>query len=201
MSPALRTAGGATLDCRAERWFAPACRTDQRLLHRAVGPVLDVGCGPGRHLIALAERGIPALGIDITPDALRVARSRGADVLHRNVFDPLPGTGRWPTILLLDGNVGIGGDPVLLLQRVAELLAPTGQVLVELSAPGESAPPEQVRFHIEADDSPFFPFARLGADVLPAVATAAGLCTADLWPEGGRWFGRLVRRAGDDNGR
>ena len=36
---------------------------------------------------------------------------RGATVLQRDIFGPLPGEGRWGTALLFDGNVGIGGDP------------------------------------------------------------------------------------------
>ena len=31
--------------------------------------------------------------------------------------------------MLLDGNLGIGGDPVLLLRRVRELLAPDAEIL------------------------------------------------------------------------
>ena len=41
---------------------------------------------------------------------------RGGAALRRDVFAPLPGEGRWYTALLADGNVGIGGDPVALLQ-------------------------------------------------------------------------------------
>ncbi|MDQ6797207.1 MAG: class I SAM-dependent methyltransferase, partial [Actinomycetota bacterium] len=62
------------------RWLGPADSEDERLLDRAVGPVLDIGCGPGRHLLALARRGVEATGIDVTPAAVRVARSRGASV-------------------------------------------------------------------------------------------------------------------------
>ena len=39
----------------------------------------------------------------------------GGPALRRSVFDPLPGEGRWGTALLLDGNIGIGGDPRALL--------------------------------------------------------------------------------------
>ena len=44
--------------------------------------------------------------------------TRGVAALLRDVFDPVPGEGRWETALLADGNIGIGGDPVALLERV-----------------------------------------------------------------------------------
>jgi hypothetical protein len=42
-------------------------------------------------------------------------------------------------VLLLDGNIGIGGDPHRLLRRVRELLTPTGRLLVELDVDGVTA--------------------------------------------------------------
>ncbi|MFM8972773.1 MAG: class I SAM-dependent methyltransferase [Actinomycetota bacterium] len=36
--------------------------------------VLDVGCGPGRHAVALARRGIEVVGVDCSPDFLALAR-------------------------------------------------------------------------------------------------------------------------------
>ena len=94
-----------------------------------------MGSGPGRLTIALAERGIPALGIDVAPAAVRLTRTSGALALPRDVFGRVPGTGRWMTVLLADGSIGIGGDPVVLLRRIAELLAPAGQALVEIQPP------------------------------------------------------------------
>ena len=120
------------LDLPVRRWFLPADPAEHPALDRATGPALDIGCGPGRHLIALAERGVFALGIDISPNMLDAARARGANVLERSVFDRVPGASRWRTALLLDGNIGIGGDPVALLSRVTELLAPDGRIIVEI---------------------------------------------------------------------
>src|SRR2546430_17281263 len=39
--------------------------------------VLDVGCGPGRHPLALARRGIDVVGIDIARRFLELARGAG----------------------------------------------------------------------------------------------------------------------------
>jgi SAM-dependent methyltransferase len=36
--------------------------------------VLDVGCGPGRHALALARRGIEVAGVDLSPDFVASAR-------------------------------------------------------------------------------------------------------------------------------
>jgi SAM-dependent methyltransferase len=40
--------------------------------------VLDVGCGPGRHALALARRGISVHGVDLSPDFIDLARASAA---------------------------------------------------------------------------------------------------------------------------
>ena len=104
-------------------WLARADAADLALLAHCQGPTLDIGCGPGRMTEALALAGHAVLGIDVVPEAVRQTRARGVPALRRSVFDPLPGEGRWETALLADGNIGIGGDPVALLERARELVA------------------------------------------------------------------------------
>ena len=118
------------------RWLAPADAADLLALEPVVSPVLDVGCGPGRLLAALAAQGRAATGIDISPVAVRLARRRGGQAICASVFSPLLAAGAWRSVLLLDGNVGIGGDPERLLARVAELLTPGGEAIVEVEPPG-----------------------------------------------------------------
>src|SRR5688500_15452734 len=40
------------------------------------GPVLDVGCGTGEHVLMAAARGLDAVGIDIAPTAIRLAEAK-----------------------------------------------------------------------------------------------------------------------------
>jgi SAM-dependent methyltransferase len=168
---------------------------DDSLLCRCAGPTLDVGAGPGRLTIALAERGVPALGIDIMPYAVALARSAGALALQRDVFGALPGAGRWSTVLLADGNIGIGGDPAALLRRARDLLAPDGRVVAEVSPPGSGSPCEQVRLRTAGAAGPWFPWAWVGADEAAATAAVAGLRVARAWADAGRWFTVLTRSA------
>jgi SAM-dependent methyltransferase len=161
---------------------------DASLIDRCGGPTLDVGSGPGRLTVALAERGVPALGIDVTPQAVRLAQSAGALTLQRDVFSPVPGTGRWIIVLLADGSIGIGGDPVALLSRVAELLAPRGQALVEVRPPGQELRREQVRLRHGKQVGDWFPWAYVGADQLAGIASEAGLSRGEAWSSDGRWF-------------
>ena len=51
---------------------------------RGQGPVLDAGCGPGRLTRHLADRGVAAFGIDLSPEMVRTARQRHPD-LHFTV--------------------------------------------------------------------------------------------------------------------
>jgi SAM-dependent methyltransferase len=166
---------------------------DCSLVDRCSGPTLDVGSGPGRLTIALAERGIPALGIDVTPYAVHLSRAAGALTLLRDVFGRVPGAGRWMTVLLADGNIGIGGDPVALLRRVTELLTPNGQALVEVQAPGSALRAEEVRLRHGAQASGWFPWAYVGVDQIAGIARNADLAAAETWSIAGRWFAMLRR--------
>jgi SAM-dependent methyltransferase len=178
------------------RWFGAIEDVDERVLDTvAHGPVLDVGCGPGRHVAALAARGIPALGIDITTGALDVARGRGACVLRRSVFDRVPAAGRWASVLLLDGNVGIGGAPRALLRRVRELLRPGGIALVELDAPSERRAPRVVHFEVDAVRGPWFTLSVVTVEDLGNLAHASAFVARSVWHDEGRWFAALQREA------
>ena len=174
-------------------WTSDEAPGDGGLLARCRGPVLDVGCGPGRLAAALMARGIPALGVDIAPCAVALARARGATVLERSVYERLPAERRWVTALLADGNVGIGGDPVRLLSRVRDLLAPGGFLLVEAGAPGSPTGPVRLRLQDDLGSSEEFCWAWLAVEDVAAVAIEAGLRPAGTWAECGRWFATLIR--------
>jgi SAM-dependent methyltransferase len=191
--PVLRDERGRTAPLPIDVWLGPAGAVDERVLDRARGPVLDVGCGPGRHVHALARRGVLAVGIDISPVAAALARRRGATVLEASIFDRLPGAGGWSTALLLDGNIGIGGCPEALLRRLAALLAPGGTVLAELDAPGTGVARGRVRIEVGEIVSEWFGWARVGVDAVEVPARAAGLRVTARWRDGGRWFAELER--------
>ncbi len=190
----VRFADGTLRELPVQQWCDPADAADQALLARATGPTLDVGCGPGRLTAALSARGVLALGIDIAPAAVRLARERGATALLRSVFGPVPAAGRWAHALLADGNVGIGGDPVALLSRVRDLLEPAGLTHVELGAPGGPCGATPARLESAAGAGAWFPWAHLTVDGLPTVAAAADLQVREVWSAGDRWFADLATR-------
>ncbi|MEV0578812.1 methyltransferase domain-containing protein [Streptomyces sp. NPDC050392] len=194
----LRRTDGWLLPLDVERWCAGADAADLSALRRCEGPVLDIGCGPGRLVAALAARGHRALGIDVSEAAVERTLRLGGSALRRSVFEPLPGEGRWGTVLLVDGNVGIGGDPCHLLRRTAELLAPGGLLIAE-TAPQDID--ERVRVQLDdgrsygSDPAPAdpFPWARLGTSALLEYARPHGLRTVDQWEADGRSFVSLRR--------
>jgi SAM-dependent methyltransferase len=94
--------------------------------------VLDVGCGPGRHSLALARRGIDVLGIDLSPDFIALARDNDTtarfetkdvrDLDDDQAFDAL--------ICLCQGGFGLlgGADDERVFARFARALRPNGKL-------------------------------------------------------------------------
>ena len=189
----MRRADGRVEPLPLARWLGPVDDADAELLERVEGSVLDIGCGPGRHVAALQAAGHPCLGLDLSPVAVEITRGRGADAFRGSVFADVPDAGGWDTALLLDGNIGIGGEPATLLERARELLAPRGAVLAELDPPGARTGVTRVR--LEAPDvvSEWFPWAHVSVDTVAEVAAGAGLVPDWTMRSGERWFTALRR--------
>jgi SAM-dependent methyltransferase len=197
----LRADNGTRLPLDPARWHAGPTPAEERLLDSMTGPVLDIGCGPGRFVIGLAQRGTVALGVDPAPAAVALCRSRGAPVLQKSVFDPLPGQGRWRSVLLADGNIGIGGDPERLLQRCGELLAGDGIAIIEvepLASVVGGWRAYRARLERGRSRGPWFCWAVVGADAIADLARAAGLrlLRLDRVTAEGRCFAHLGRIGG-----
>jgi SAM-dependent methyltransferase len=194
----LRRTDGWLLPLEVERWCARADAVDRAVLDHCEGAVLDVGCGPGRLVAELAAHGRTVLGIDVSEAAVDHTVRLGGQALRRSVFEPLPGEGRWDTVLLMDGNIGIGGEPAALLQRVAALLRPGGLLIAE-TVPGHVD--ERARVQVvdavagaRAAGAPF-PWARLGTPALLRYARRAGWRPVAQWSAGGRCFASLRTRS------
>ncbi len=186
---------GRVLPLAILRYLDDADDVDYTVFDQCVAPVLDVGCGPGRIVHALAAAGLPALGIDIADTAVALTVQRGAPALIRSVFERVPGEGRWPTVLVLDGNIGIGGDVAELLDRLAALMAAGGSLIIEASTVDVATDEVlDVRFSVENQAlGPHFRWAVVGAQALIGYAGPAGLAVADYWSARGREFLRFER--------
>jgi len=191
--PVLRTTCGAAVELNVDRWRAEADHIERSLLDTLMDPVMDVGCGPGRIVAALAEGGRVALGVDVSHAAVAETRRRGAAALSRSIFAPLPGENRWASVVLFDGNIGIGGDPVALLSRVRGLLAPGGMALIEVDPPGVVSERLTVRIEHDQHRGPWFAWARVSADDIADHLIEARLEPRGVELCGDRWFARATR--------
>ena len=185
--------GAGLLD--AAQW-GRLTEADEVVVSRCEGPVLDVGCGPGRFVEALACAGIPALGVDLSREAVRQTRGRGGFALLRDVHERVPGEGRWGTVLLADGNIGIGGDPLALLRRCRAVLRPGAVALVETSPDRGHDIRTTVTLHGPGGRrSHPVPWAVLGSAAVVDLAASAGFVAVEEWRVGGRAF-VMLRHAG-----
>lgn len=169
-------ADGTTYALATSLWSGEATAADLALfVEPCHGPTVDIGCGPGRLTAALASVGCEVLGVDSSETAVRLTRARGAMALQLDVLGDLQIGTQWSHVLLADGNVGLGGDPVRLLRRMRDLIHENGTVLVELAAEGVPSGPEQLRLKVGDDISTPFAWSALSTDDIERTACAAGL--------------------------
>jgi len=187
----LCTRTGELLPFAAERWHRPAEVEEIAVLDHVVGPVLDLACGPGRLVRHLVDRGVVAVGVDTAPEAVAAATRRGVPAVLGDLWGALPDEGAWETVLLFDGNIGIGAEPVALLRRCAELMAPGGGLVVELGPLGTTTRQFEARIEWGGWTSGWFPWATVGVQDLTGLAGAARLEVRWVRQEAGRCFARL----------
>jgi len=112
-----------------------------RLLRLREGTrVADLGCGAGRHTVALARRGMRVTGFEWSPQALAIARRRALDVgevvpFVRCELARLPvKPARFDAAMSLFSSLGYEDDDamVAVLSEARRALVPGGRLLVEV---------------------------------------------------------------------
>jgi SAM-dependent methyltransferase len=160
------------------------------------GPVLDLGAGAGRASVYLQERGLPVTAVDASPGAVEVCRRRGVgDVRLGEVNDP-PADQRWAGVLLLCGNLGLGGSwegNRRLLARLAELAAP-GAVLVGDSVTPDGPARVVLRIRYRNLVTPWWPQYNIPAERMAALVDGTGW-RLEMHLEDGEDHAVLLRRA------
>jgi 2-polyprenyl-3-methyl-5-hydroxy-6-metoxy-1,4-benzoquinol methylase len=104
--------------------------------HRAIGPVLEVGCATGAVLERLVKEGIPSYGIDISEWATEKAKER---LGQGRVWVCDANTGKFPEALLSHGPFGVlvlwavlehFQKPFRVLETLTHLMAPGATLLI-----------------------------------------------------------------------
>lgn len=96
--------------------------------------LLDVGCGPGRHSLEFARRGVKVVGVDISAEFLDVARKRAREAeVSASFFEmdahALPFEDEFDVaITLCEGAFGLGLDDLRILNGMANALIPGGRL-------------------------------------------------------------------------
>lgn len=105
-------------------------------LELSKGHVLDVGAGAGCHALALQDRGLTVVAIDVSPLSVDVMMKSGVeDARLVNLYDEALNE-KFDTILMLMNGSGIIGKIANMSQffaRIDSLLAEGGQVLLDSS--------------------------------------------------------------------
>lgn len=114
--------------------------------------ILDVGCGEGRHSMALAERGFSIVGVDISAELIDLAIQGTDEDLHaaylRADLREIPFEDEFDLVLSFDGAIGYLEDDAenyRAFERIAQALRSGGRALFRLPSLvyGEAHLPEK----------------------------------------------------------
>jgi SAM-dependent methyltransferase len=115
-----------------------ASTQDRQNSHAPDGPVLDIGCGRGQLVAHLGELGLPAYGIDVDVDAVRIGQSLGRNVHLADAFAHLAGldNNSLAAVVMIQVVEHIEINSLLpMLMLIRQKLAPGGFVLAETLNP------------------------------------------------------------------
>ncbi|KQC11754.1 MAG: hypothetical protein APR63_12225 [Desulfuromonas sp. SDB] len=112
---------------------------EKKAIKYAKSPVLDVGCGAGRHSLYLQNKGMEVLGIDQSSLCVELAKRRGLKNCRwldlKNITSDL---GMFRTILMLGNNLGLLENMSrarVVLRKFSRITTPDGLIIGECVNP------------------------------------------------------------------
>jgi SAM-dependent methyltransferase len=127
-------------------------KQEQEAVGLTQGRVLDVGCGAGRISLHLQSRGLKVTGIDNSPSAIEVCKSRGLKDARVVPIARASRTtlGTFDTILMCGNNFGLLGSFAgarRLLRRFYGMTGPDGRIIAQSNDVYRTDRPEHLAYH------------------------------------------------------
>ncbi len=127
-------------------------RHEKEAIGYAKGRCIDLGCGAGRVMLYLQERGLYVLGIDTSPLGVKVCKLRGAK--HVRVMDISDLTAlkgyRFDTVLMFGNNFGLLSSiwkAKKLLAKLHRITSDSAVIIAETREPYMTDNPVHFRYH------------------------------------------------------
>jgi SAM-dependent methyltransferase len=177
-------------------------QVERDAMTRVIGRVLDVGCGAGRFMLWLRDRGHDVVGIDSSPGAIEVCRERGLKDVHvLSVGQLSRRLGVFDTALLLGGNLALLGPAPRAKRNLARLhrvTLPTARLLganrdwtksedgethakvARNLAQGRLSGQHRSRIRYKTFATPFFDSSRMTPDELRVLAEDTGWVVREI---------------------
>ena len=115
-------------------------KRERQAIQLAKGRVLDIGCGAGRFLLHLQQKGFEVIGIDSSKGAVKVCKLRGVKNVYLRSIDEIwkfkPG--RFDTVIMMGNNFGLFGGfkkAKRLLKHLHVITSAEGQIIAEAVDP------------------------------------------------------------------
>lgn len=156
----------------------------------AIGRLVDIGTGTGRMIALFGHQAENALGIDRSPQMLRLARARLAEAGLENVdlrqadMYALPLTDGSADTVILHQLLHFAQMPELAIAEAARLIAPGGRLLIADFAPHDREDLRAEQAHARlgfADEQIRHWYADAGLDLVAAEELKGGELTVKLW--------------------
>lgn len=182
----------------------------------ARGRVLDVGCGAGRHALYLQKRGHDVVGIDASPLAARVARSRGVKKVRvMPVTKVSSKLGTFDTVVMLGNNFGLFESrkrAKWLLGRFRTVTNEDARLIVESADPyrtdnrchldyhklnrrrGRMSGQTRLRVRYQTYVTPWFDYLLVSPDEMKKLVDGTGWRVAKVFRSGGPAYAAVIER-------
>lgn len=214
-----RSDGYIDVSAGTQTYFAEPTDQQVLVLEHAVGRVLDVGCGAGRHALFLQERKREVVGIDVSPLAIDVCRRRGlrhAQVMSVERVDRSLGV--FDSVVMLGNNLALLGSAARakrILRRLHTVVVPGGRLIGENLDPYVSGDPDHLAYHAanrskgrmggqirmrvryKKFKSPWFDYLFLSREELQELLEGTGWQLKETIAESGPCYAVHIERLGD----
>jgi SAM-dependent methyltransferase len=170
---------------------------EAKALSHAVGRILDIGCGAGRVMAYLQALGHDVVGIDIDAKLVELCRKRGLTRVSVSSYEQLTDVGTFETLLLMDRNIGMGGNTeglLKLFELCHDLCCPQGLLIFDsVEVPPEYANPtpgvseKRLRYKYGASEGPEFGWIHINDMNAKRILADAGWTARQVYREGGEY--------------